>query len=412
MDIFSSSGLLFRASLKAVPLLFGLVFITPLKAESYQLLLSDLINDENTIIARQPPIFQKALSSVATLDNRQVDAIAVGRADNPANVRRVEGILSEADWAFIFPQRHERYTYLNFLKGVGKFPAFCSNYQDGRSADRICRTSLATMFAHFVQETGGHEESGAYPAWRQGLVYLREVGWTEDQPNGYGICDESLWQGQAFPCGRFGSDQFKSYFGRGAKQLSYNYNYGAFSRFIYNDVSVLLNEPERVADSWLNFASAVFFYLYPQPPKPSMLHVIDGTWQPNQRDISNGLLPGFGVTIQIINGGVECGGKVENQQSLNRIDYYRNMAAYLEVDISSDTKPGCAGMKQFDEAGAGALKIYWEQDWGYRSDTPDNKTYRCQLVSYQGPYSAFETDGYRRCVENKFDVEIIDDSYQ
>ena len=39
-----------------------------------------------------------------------------------------------------------------------------------------------------------------------------------------------------------------------------------------------------------------------------MLHVIDGTWQPNEHDKQNGLVPGFGVTTQIINGGVECGG--------------------------------------------------------------------------------------------------------
>jgi len=54
--------------------------------------------------------------------------------------------------------------------------------------------------------------------------------------------------------------------------------------------------------------------MYPQPPKPSMMHVIDGTWQPNARDLANGLVPGFGVTTQIINGGVECGGSTEHLQ--------------------------------------------------------------------------------------------------
>ncbi len=58
----------------------------------------------------------------------------------------------------------------------------------------------------------------------------------------------------------------------------------------------------------MNMASDVFFFVYRQPPKPSMLHVIDGTGQPNDRDKANGLVSGFGVTIHIINGGVECGG--------------------------------------------------------------------------------------------------------
>ncbi|XSZ47856.1 chitinase [Francisella noatunensis] len=114
------------------------------------------------------------------------------------------------------------------------------------------------------------------------------------------------------------------FFGRGAKQLSYNYNYGPFSQAMFGDVRVLLDNPDMVADTWLNLASAVFFFVYPQPPKPSMLHVIDGTWQPNAADKANNLTPGFGVTTQIINGGVECGGSVEVAQSMNRIDYYGN----------------------------------------------------------------------------------------
>ena len=53
--------------------------------------------------------------------------------------------------------RAAEYTYSNFLKAIGKFPAVCGTYTDGRDSDAICRKSLATMFAHFAQETGGHE---------------------------------------------------------------------------------------------------------------------------------------------------------------------------------------------------------------------------------------------------------------
>lgn len=71
--------------------------------------------------------------------------------------------------------------------------------------------------------------------------------------------------------------------------------------------SVLLNEPGRVADSWLNLASAIWFFLTPQAPKPSMLHVVDRTWKPSQRELDAGIGYGFGTTINIINGGIECG---------------------------------------------------------------------------------------------------------
>lgn len=379
-------------------------------AETYDINLSQLQADEQEIIAQAPEGLALVQESIETLDNDVVEAITVNSPSNPENVKRVESIVSEQQWEFLFPERHQNYTYLNFLKGVGKYPAFCGTYSDGRDSDAICRKSLATMFAHFTQETGGHNAYSENPQWRQGLVYLREIGWDENTPGGYGICDSGLWQGQAYPCGTFPDGSNKSYFGRGAKQLSYNYNYGPFSYSIYGNVEKLLNEPELVADTWLNLASAVFFYLYPQPPKPSMLHVMDGTWQPNQEDLNNGLVPGFGVTTQIINGGVECGGSSEHQQSLNRIEYYREFASYLGVDVPEDEVLGCASMKQFTEAGAGALQVYWEQDWSWTPDTPSGEVYKCQLVAYQGPFSAFIDGDYVKCVDNKFDVNIIDDS--
>ena len=49
--------------------------------------------------------------------------------------------------------------------------------------DTACKTELATVFAHIVQETGGHSPAGYlpdnlgtnYPEWKQGLYYIREV---------------------------------------------------------------------------------------------------------------------------------------------------------------------------------------------------------------------------------------------
>jgi hypothetical protein len=52
------------------------------------------------------------------------------------------------------------------------------------------------------------------------------------------------------------------------------------------------------------------------------------------------------------------------------------------------------GSHPFDEGGAGALPIYWEQDWGWDPNTADGKTNACQLVSYQTPYSAFKEGDY------------------
>ncbi len=71
------------------------------------------------------------------------------------------------------------------------------------------------MFAHFARETGGHESWRDIPEWRQALVYLREVGWTEGQKGGYnGECNRMYGRARP-PCGKDKDGDFLSYFGRG-----------------------------------------------------------------------------------------------------------------------------------------------------------------------------------------------------
>lgn len=357
------------------------------------------------------PLMQEVKNTIRTLDNKAVEQIKPNAETNPANVKRIESIISENDWNYMFPKRTPEYTYRNFLQATGKFPAFCQTYTDGRDSDAICRRALASMFAHFTQETGGHTASWDVPEWRQGLVHVREMGWDEQARNGYnGNCGVNDWQSQKWTCGKFENGDFKSYFGRGAKQLSYNYNYGPFSEAMFGTTRTLLDNPDIVADTWLNLASAVFFFMYPQPPKPSMMHVIDGTWKPNEHDLSTNLTPGFGVTTQIINGGLECNDGTEKKQSLNRIEYFKSFANFLEVDIPSEERLGCADMKLFDAQGAGAINIYWEKDWGWSNEYPSGDAYNCKLVSYQTAYSAFTEGDFAKCIQGNFpDAVIIDD---
>jgi len=366
-----------------------------------RVLLSKLLADEARFTS--DPLMAAVRASIRTLDNVSVETVAPGRSHNPANVRRVEAIVDETRFDYLFPLRAPEYTYRGFLQAIAKFPAVCDDYEDGRDADAICRKTLATMFAHFAQETGAHESWRPIEEYRQALAYVREMGWNEGARDGYnGECKVDGWIAETWPCGTYPDGTFKSYFGRGAKQLSYNFNYGPFSEAMYGDVGALLDAPERVADTWLNLASATFFFTYPQPPKPSMLHVIDGTWQPNEADRSAGLVPGFGVTTQIINGGVECGGTAEHAQSANRITYYRAFAATLGVPVPADEVLGCKGMKQFAEGDAGALPVYWENNWTEQAG--------CKLVGYQTPFSGLKPGDYVACVSKAFPhVEIVDD---
>ncbi len=68
-------------------------------------------------------------------------------------------------------------------------------------------------------------------------------------------------------------------------------------------------------------------------------------------------------------------------------------------------------MKVFDEAGAGALPIYWENDWSYVPGNPNGgKSYACKLVGYQTRFSAFKERDYSRCVQHFFPEVVIEDN--
>ena len=56
--------------------------------------------------------------------------------------------------------------------------------------------------------------------------------------------------------------------------------------------------------------------------------------QPNKEDVKRKLEPGFGATIMIINGGIECGHGYEKPQATNRQKYYKEFAKYLKVCVS------------------------------------------------------------------------------
>lgn len=361
------------------------------------------------------PLYEEVRATIRTLPNDEVEMIVPGRKDNPSNVKRVERILTEEKWDYITPVKAPEYSYTKFLRAVGKFPAFCGDYSDGRNADSIALKSIATAFAHFCQETGAHdkymESNDGIEQWRQALYYVREVGYEEGMTGYNSECPVDAWMQEKWPCGKDAEGNYLGYFGRGAKQLSYNFNYGPFSEAIYGDVNVLLKNPSLVADTWLNLASAIFFFVYPQPPKPSMLHVIDGTWQPNAADSAAGITKGFGVTINVINGGIECGAGAEGKgQPLNRIAYYKKFAEYFGVEITPDEQLGCIDQGPFTKEGSGAMLIQWENDWSYSASKP-NGNFACQLVGYQTMHSALVDGDYIGCVERYYGdkMVIIDD---
>ncbi|KAG6549954.1 hypothetical protein Mapa_008465 [Marchantia paleacea] len=203
--------------------------------------------------------------------------------------------LNRSTFDLLFPDRNSRfYTYDAFILAGNKFPKFGT---EGKKSVRL--REIAAFAAHIQQETAG-------------LVYIREI----DQSNSY--CDAT---NKEYPCA-----PGQKYFGRGPLQLSWNFNYGPAGKALKAEI---LANPDLVAqDAVLAFSSALWFWNTPREGGiPSIHDVLVGKYRPTYADLKACRKPGFGLTILIINGGIECG-KV-TPQATNRISYFKDRVALL-----------------------------------------------------------------------------------
>jgi hypothetical protein len=166
------------------------------------------------------------------------------------------------------------------------------------------RREVAAFLANISKETTGGWQLpvgggsfGDYALW--GLYFVHEVGYTS--ANSAGAYSQAHAEYPPNPA--------KGYYGRGPIQLSWNYNYGQFSKFLFNDKNVLLNDPDSVQrNGVLAFQSALWFWMMPQCPKPSCHQVMHNFWQPDSTEYAAPKMyaKGFAHTNNIINGGLEC----------------------------------------------------------------------------------------------------------
>jgi len=299
------------------------------------------------------------------------------KTDNASSAKiPVTSFLSEEQFNALFPQRNKFYSYTAFvkaLKDMGKITVkitrrATSVYQfirtdksTGRStiirqdedwnedwakkkpdssyvidygnfcSERDLQTDkkeLAAFFAHIAHETR-HGENGKY---NDGLMFIHESNTSLPY-----ISDNDAYPAVAG----------KKYYGRGPLQISYNGNYGYASDCIFGDKKILLNNPDLVeTDSVVAFKTAIYFWMTPQTFKPSAHDVMIGKWQPNAADKAANRTPGFGMTINIVNGQVECN-KGESMFSMNdRIGFYQYFLKALGI-TDANCACSCAKMKYY-----------------------------------------------------------------
>lgn len=207
----------------------------------------------------------------------------------------------------------------------------------------VRKRELMAFLANIAHETTGGWATAPGGKFAWGLYFKEEVGYTSSSAGGYVDAGSTLYPPTAG----------KSYHGRGPIQLSWNYNYGQVSEFLYGDKTILLKNPEKVAeDGSLAFQTAIWFWMTPQHPKPSAHDIMIGKWIPSSADKTRGLVPGFGATINVINGGIECGSGAQLEQVTDRIGHYDKFTQIVKVSkaldgTNSTTGLNCSSMKEF-----------------------------------------------------------------
>ena len=268
--------------------------------------------------------------------------ILQNKVDHKAGKTNLEKLLNAKEWNELFPNRYgldkkdehgktkDFYNFEAFVEAAKAFPMFLAE-----SDEAIQKRELAAFLANIAQETtGGWEDApGGYFKW--GLCYLEEQG--HPVPSYISAGDEI-----------YKPVKGKKYFGRGPKQLSWNYNYGQFSAAWFGSKDTLLQHPEYLSSfPVVSFASAIWFWMTAQVPKPSCHDVMSGNWKPGTDDIKKGRLPGFGTTLNIINGGVECGKPVVTPKTKYRYEYFKYFCKYFKVSPGENVE--CADQKPFDK---------------------------------------------------------------
>jgi len=287
-------------------------------------------------------------------------------ATSPPKKETVFNLITEQQFNAFFPQRKSFYTYAAFMqaikelaniqvkvvrRGISFYQYTRTDKTTGKSTivrqdqdfdadwnkkkkdsvftvdySKFCtekdpqtnKKELAAFLANVAHET----RNGVIGKFDDGLMYIHEI----DTSNSY------LSDNDTYP-----ATPGKKYYGRGPLQLSYNGNYGKASDFIFGNKKVLLNNPELIeTNAVVAFKTAIWFWMTPETYKPSAHDVMIGKWQPNASDKALGRTPGFGMTVLIINGQVECN-KGENRFLTDRIEFYQH---FLKLMSISD--PNCA----------------------------------------------------------------------
>ncbi|MBC6109803.1 chitinase [Pedobacter fastidiosus] len=265
--------------------------------------------------------FSKAVSEMSfikiKIEKRGDWIYKITRTDKRTN--KATTVRQDKDWNETWAKT-KPYTTLDIDYG-----SFCTNENP-----TINKKELAALFAHMAHET----RNGVNNKFDDGLMLITESNKNADY----------ITQNVVYP-----ATVGKKYFGRGPLQLSYNGNYGFASDCIFGNKKTLLNNPDLVSsNAVLAFETAIYFWMTPQSLKPSAHDVITGKWIPTSSDAQKNYKSGFGMTINIINGKLECNNGDNNTAMKDRIGFYQYFLKKFNIN-DANCACSCGQMAPFAE---------------------------------------------------------------
>ncbi|XP_066911336.1 uncharacterized protein [Clytia hemisphaerica] len=336
------------------------------------------------------------------------------------------------------PDKCSPYNYEAFKIAARYFPKFGNEYvtknpngtklNTDYTANETFRRDVAAFFAHAVQETGENDahlydklpkDQASDCFYRGGFYNWFEGGPVSSLVQNQGAnvedgvhcifnalyCNHFFNNTYFYPCNSHKEgDWYKGcYFGRGAIQISYSFNYGLFNRWLLqNNIKHqgqpidLLKNPNLVItkmDPPLSILASLWFYMTPQSPKPAMHDIVVGNWVSPDTDYNGGV---FGPTSLVIN--KECNGEDPQEPGgggeSRRIKAFRWFTNYFKVPFNSgDAKTvSCkqfnGGSKSFKFPKGMTVYLSWDIDWKTSADPTMPCT--CNMKVYQGPIVAFD----------------------
>ncbi len=250
------------------------------------------------------------------------------------------------------------YTYDNLIEGMAQLREFAD-----QGDENTRKLEIAAFLANIAQETGAKFDGD--PFGSPGCFIQEGAGGQAPEFKAwhwcsYGGCNKT----RPFDCPPYPDnlcpDGEVGYFGRGPHQLTHDYNYKAFGKTMGVGDDYLNHPDILTTKAEIGIAGSIWFWGHEErnqwsPPdipfKPSAHNVLVGNWKPTDKDVACGRTKAnFGVIINIINGGIECGPGAGNPEAAkNRVMYLEAIAEEMGMTIPDGFLDDCSSQQNFSQ---------------------------------------------------------------